>query len=186
MSISAQPEPQFARSVRGYDRFDVDEYVVSVREYVEELETRAAAAEAALLECRRELASPGSGGISERLAAILQLANEEAEEVRAKAAADAVTVTNHAAREAEDMISAAREQRLVLQQEIDRQTAIRDELLQRLAHLAAMVDEARQHYAAPGLSTVAQNIDVELFDAEAMDVDDGRERGVEVNRESRA
>ena len=82
MSIRDQEAPGFSHSLRGYDRVQVDEYLAEFREYVIGVEGRAVAAESALVECRRELASPGSAGISERLGAILQLANEEADEIR--------------------------------------------------------------------------------------------------------
>ena len=93
MSIRDEEAPEFSHALRGYDRVQVDEYLAGFREYVIQVEDRAVAAETALVECRRELASPGSGGISERLAAILQLANEEADEIRARVKAEGEAMT---------------------------------------------------------------------------------------------
>jgi cell division septum initiation protein DivIVA len=77
MSISERQAPDFSHALRGYDRAQVDEYLASYTEYSVQVEERARKAETALAQCRRELASsPGTVGISERSAAILQLANE--------------------------------------------------------------------------------------------------------------
>jgi cell division septum initiation protein DivIVA len=102
MSIREQGRPDFSHSLKGYDRTQVDEFVASSREYTIQVEDRATAAESALVQCRRELASsPGTVGISQRLAAILQLANEEAGEIRARAQTDSETTTQEAASHAE-------------------------------------------------------------------------------------
>ena len=85
MSISERQAPDFSHAFRGYDRAQVDEYLTSYTEYSVQVEERARKAGTRLVQCRRELASaPGTVGISERLASILQLANEEAEEIRAR------------------------------------------------------------------------------------------------------
>ena len=97
MSMRDQETPEFSFSLRGYDRVQVDEYVAELLAYVIEVEERAATAESALVECRRELASPGSAGISERLAAILALANEEADQIRVHAQAEGAAMTQQAA-----------------------------------------------------------------------------------------
>ena len=60
MSISEQGAPEFTHSFRGYERTQVDEYVARCGAYMNEVEVRAAAAESALQQCRRELASSPS------------------------------------------------------------------------------------------------------------------------------
>src|ERR1051325_3287380 len=86
MSIREQDAPDFSQSLRGYDRAQVDDYVGWLRTAAAQAEDRAIRAESALAQCRRELAStPTTAGISERLAAILQLASEEADEMRVRA-----------------------------------------------------------------------------------------------------
>ena len=90
MSIREQEAPEFGHAFRGYEREQVDEYVAWMRDQAIQSEDRAGRAEAALAQCRRELASsPTTAGISERLAAMLQLATDEAEDIRARARADA-------------------------------------------------------------------------------------------------
>ena len=171
MSIGDQGPPDFARSLRGYDRAQVDDYLASFREYAIQVENRASAAESELMQCRRELAfSPGTVGISQRLAAILQLANEEASEIRARARAESATTTEQAASRAERTINDAIEQRDAIHREIDELAAIREELLQRLIELGGQIVGATERYQgfAPGASPPAA-ADVELFDAEAVD-----------------
>src|SRR4051812_49107846 len=111
MSMRDQETPEFSFSLRGYDRVQVDEYVAELLAYVIEVEERAATAESALIECRRELASPGSAGISERLAAILALANEEADQIRVRAQAEGAAMTQQAASAAERTVAGAHRQR---------------------------------------------------------------------------
>jgi hypothetical protein len=170
MSIREQGRPDFSNSLRGYDRAQVDEYVASFWEYTIQLEDRAGAAESALVQCRRELASsPGTVGISQRLAAILQLANEEAGEIRARAQADSETTTQQAASHAERTIHDANQQRDAIQREIDELSAVRADLLQRLIELGGQIVDATERYQGypPGASLPA-TADVKLFDAEAV------------------
>ena len=170
MSIREQGRPDFSQSLRGYDRTEVDEYLASFREYTIQVEDRARSAESALVQCRRELASsPGTVGISQRLAAILQLANEEAGEIRARAQADSETTTQQAASQAERTINDATQLREAIQREIDELSAVREELLQRLIELGGQIVEATERYQGypPGASP-STTADVKLFDAEAV------------------
>jgi cell division septum initiation protein DivIVA len=171
MSIREQEPPEFAHAFRGYERTEVDEYVTSMRDYTIQVEDRARAAESALVQCRRELASsPGTVGISERLAAILQLANEEAAEIRARARADSEATTEEATTRAERTIDEATRHRDAIQREIDELSAVREELLQRLIALGGQIVEATERYQGypPGMSPLPR-ADVKLFDAEAVD-----------------
>jgi cell division septum initiation protein DivIVA len=172
MSMRDQEEPEFSSGLRGYDRVQVDEYLAELREYVIQVEDRAVAAESALVECRRELASPGSSGISERLAAILQLANEEADQIRAQARTEGAATTRQAASVAERTVDDADQQRDSIQQEIDELATVREVLLQRLVELGTQIRDASEQFlgSVPGLAPRA-HAEVELFDAEAMDDD---------------
>src|SRR5438094_66422 len=120
MSIREQEAPDFAQSLRGYDRAQVDEYVAWARAQAIEAEERARHAESALVQCRRELASsPTTAGISQRLAAMLQLANEEADEIRSRARVESESRTREATNEAERTVAEATGRRDAIQREID-------------------------------------------------------------------
>jgi|KBSSwiStaDraftv2_1062776.scaffolds.fasta_scaffold646912_2 cell division septum initiation protein DivIVA len=170
MSMRDQEAPEFSSALRGYDRVQVDEYLAELREYVIQVEDRAVAAEMALVECRRELASPGSSGISERLAAILQLANEEADQIRALARTEGAAATRQAASAAERTLDEANQQRDRIQQEIDELATVREALLQRLVELGTQIRDASEQFLGyvPVLGPRA-HAEVELFDAEAID-----------------
>ena len=171
MSISERQAPDFSQAFRGYERAQVDEYLASYTEYSVQVEERARKAETALAQRRRELASaPGTVGISERLASILQLANEEAEEIRERARTESEATTLAAASQAERTVNDALRQRDAIQREIDDLSDIREELLQRLIALSGRIVEATERYQgyAPGMAPHAP-AKVELFDAEAVD-----------------
>ena len=171
MSISERQTPDFSHALRGYDRAQVDEYVASYAEYSAQLEERARKAETALAQCRRELASsPGTVGISERLAAILQLANEEAQEIRERARTESEATTGAAASQAERTVNDALAHRDAIQREIDELSDVREELLQRLIALGGQIVEATERYQGypPGTAPRAPAA-VKLFDAEAVD-----------------
>ena len=171
MSISERQAPDFSHALRGYDRAQVDEYLASYTEYSVQVEERARKAETALAQCRRELASsPGTVGISERLAAILQLANEEAEEIREHARTESEATTLAAATEAERTVNDALAHRDAIQREIDELSDVREELLQRLIALGGQIVEATERYQgyAPGMAP-RPPAEVKLFDAEAID-----------------
>jgi cell division septum initiation protein DivIVA len=171
MSIKEQEPPAFAHALRGYDRAEVDEYVAWLRAQGVQAEDLASQAESALAQCRRELASsPTTAGISQRLAAMLQLATEEAEEIRERARTDAEATTRGASDQAERTIDEATRQRDAIQREIDELSTIREQLLQRLIELGGEVVGATERFrgyapgAAPLVATTA------LYDVDA-DVD---------------
>jgi DivIVA protein len=171
MSISERQAPDFSHALRGYDRAQVDEYLASYTEYSVQVEERARKAETALAQCRRELASaPGTVGISERLASILQLANEEAEEIRERARTESGATTRAAASEAERTVDDALRQRDAIQLEIDELSDVREALLQRLIALGGQIVDATERYQgyAPGMAP-RPPAGVKLFDAEAID-----------------
>jgi cell division septum initiation protein DivIVA len=171
MSISEQGAPEFTHSFRGYERTQVDEYVARCSAYMNEVEVRAAAAESALQQCRRELASsPSTAGVSQRLAAILQLAEEEADQIRTRARADGEATTQQATSEAERTVSEANQQRDAIQREIDDLSTVREGLVQGLLGLLGRIHDATERYQGypPGASWTAP-AGVELFDAEAVE-----------------
>src|SRR5688572_19797031 len=115
MSISNQEMPEFSPALRGYDRLQVDDYVGRLREYARELEERALGAEASLAgvqqelaELRRQVTLQSGGDLPPRLAHILQLAKEEAEEIRVAAREEADSATRDARSALEDARRRAR------------------------------------------------------------------------------
>lgn len=115
MSIRNQEMPEFSPAIRGYDRLQVDDYLARLREYALELEERALNSEAALAGAQQELAElrrkatlTSGGDIPPRLAHILQLAKEEADEVRVRARAEADEMTNNARNALDDARRRAR------------------------------------------------------------------------------
>jgi cell division septum initiation protein DivIVA len=182
MSIKEQGAPEFAQAFRGYDREQVNEYVAWVRDHAIQAEDRAGRAESALAQCRRELAtSPTTAGISERLTAMLQLATEEAADIRARAQADSdVTVADASAR-AERTVDEANQLRDAIQREIDELSAIREQLLQRLIELGGEVVGAPERFRGypPGSAPITEP-PATLYDAEAdASVDETPTEGVE-------
>jgi len=169
MSIREQDAPEFAQSFRGYDREQVDGYVAWMRDAAIQAEDRAGRAETALAQCRRELtSSPTTAGISERLAAMLQLATEEAADIRARAQSDSDATVADAFSRAERTVDEANQLRDAIRREIDELSVIREQLLQRLIELGGEVVSATEHFRgyAPGSAPVATPT-VALYDAEA-------------------
>ena len=181
MSMRDQEAPEFGHALRGYDRDQVDEYVAWMREYAIQADDRAARAETALAQCRRELASsPTTAGISERLAAMLQLATEEAAEIRARARADADVTVADAFAHAERTVDESNALRDAIQREIDELSETREQLLQRLIELGGEVLGATERFRghAPGHAPIASAVP-KLYDAEAAApaADDATEAG---------
>jgi hypothetical protein len=177
MSIREQDAPDFSQSLRGYDRAQVDEYLSWLRTAAAQAEDRAGRAESALAQCRRELAStPTTTGISERLAAILQLANEEADEIRVRARDESEARMREAAEQAARTVDEANQLRDAIRREIDELTVVREELLRRLIELSGEIVGATERFRGHEPGTVPLPMGTtELYDAEAdsrSDVDD--------------
>jgi cell division septum initiation protein DivIVA len=169
MSIREQEAPEFAHALRGYEREQVDEYVTWLRTQAVEAEEQAARAEAALAQCRRELASsPTTAGISQRLAAMLQLATEEADDIRTRARTESDATVREAEQRATRTVDEANRVRDAIQLEIDELSATRDELLQRLIALGGDVVGAAARFRGfpPGTSPAATPPVAVLYDAE--------------------
>ena len=175
MSISEQATPEFTQAFRGYDGAQVDEYVVWMRDQVLQSEARGGCAESALAECRRELASsPTTAGISERLTAMLQLATEEAVDIRTRAQTDSDATVADAFARAERTVDEANRLRDAIQREIDDLSTIREQLLQRLIELGGEVVGATERFRGypPGSAPLPPS-SATLYDADA-DVDRAR------------
>ena len=169
MSIREQDAPDFSPSLRGYDRAQVDEYLAWLRNTAVQAEDRAGRAESALEQCRRELAStPTTAGISQRLAAILQLANEEADEIRVRARDEAEARTREASEQATRTIDEANHLRDAIRREIDELTVVREELLRRLIELSGEIVGATERFRGhePGMVPLPLAT-TELYDREA-------------------
>ncbi len=166
MSMRDQEAPDFATAFRGYEREQVDEYVTWLRSEAIQAEDRAGRAETALVQCRRELTtSPTTAGISERMAAMLALATEEAEDIRSRARADSDDTIAKAESRAKWTIDEANQLRDAIQREIDELSDVREQLLQRLIELGGEVVGATERFRgrAPGEVPAATT----LYDAEA-------------------
>jgi cell division septum initiation protein DivIVA len=185
MSIREQDAPDFSQALRGYDRAQVDEYLGWLRTAAAQAEDRAGRAESALEQCRRELAStPTTAGISQRLAAILQLANEEADEIRVRARDESEARTREAAEQATRTIDEANQLRDAIRREIDELTLVREELLRRLIELSGEIVGATERFRGHEPGTVPLPVGTtELYDAEA-DAPDADDAGSEIDDES--
>jgi DivIVA domain-containing protein len=175
MSTSGTQTVVFSRSIGGYDRREVDEYLAQVTEYADKLEDRALAAEGSLSRCstqlaeaRQRLESAGGGELAGRLAQILALAHEEADEIRERARADRQAVAEQAARDAQRVLDEAHERRLEIEAEIRRLSSTRGAFLDDLRNLGSRVTQATQYYEeGVDFSDFAEYAPSPPFDAEA-------------------
>ncbi|RBY90978.1 hypothetical protein [Blastococcus sp. TF02A-30] len=113
------PGPHFRTALRGYDRVQVDNYVIwaeaelaAARQAAAEQAARAAAHRAELQALRDRAATSGQATeyarLSERFAEMLRLATEEATAVREAGAAEAAEIVASARAEAEEIVGSAR------------------------------------------------------------------------------
>jgi colicin import membrane protein len=148
--------PVFRGAVRGYERSQVDSYVTwaerelrAARRSADEMAARFAAVSAELDRARQELSrSAGSREarlFSERVAHILELAADEAAEIRAAGAAEADGLVTAARTWSAAMMQHAREAEDAAAAERDRATATRAEAADELAAAGA---EAADELAA--------------------------------------
>jgi cell division septum initiation protein DivIVA len=111
-------EDAFEMQMRGYSRRQVDEFIARTRSQIRDLEQRLARALDEGEELRRDLtatrqqlgARPPHEEISERIAQILKLADDEARSQKSKASEDIARQRNDAHAEAERTRTEAREQ----------------------------------------------------------------------------
>ena len=112
-------EDAFEIQMRGYSRRQVDEFIARCRGQIHDLEQRLARALDEGEQLRRDLATarqqalgakPAHEEVSERIAQILKLADDEARSQTSKAHEEIARQRNHAQAEAERMRTEAREQ----------------------------------------------------------------------------
>jgi cell division septum initiation protein DivIVA len=148
--------PEFTTGLRGYDRLQVDDYIEQLHGLVTEAEERARAAEEDLEYSQHTATGP-------RISEILELAVEEARELRERAAADSAQTLGTAHAEAEQLVGAARTKAAEVEAQIehDREQAVREiaarhaqaesrlnELAGRKASLLADLNHLREALAA--------------------------------------
>ena len=110
-------EDAFEMQMRGYSRRQVDEYVARSRSQTRDLEERLARALDDAEQLRQQLAAaheqpgarPPHEEVSERIAQILKLADDEAKAQKARANEDIAKVRSDAQREADAVLTEARE-----------------------------------------------------------------------------
>jgi DivIVA domain-containing protein len=171
MSLRNQEQPEFAQALRGYDRVQVDGYLERLREYTIEVEDRALNAESNLAEqqqafadLQRQLAAAGGGELPHRLAHILDLAREEADEIRvrahkeadevlAKANAAAEKVRTRARAEAQRTVADAAALRAALERQVNDLEDTRHQVTDRLSELATHLKRAIDAHRADAQST---------------------------------
>ena len=112
-------EDAFEMQMRGYSRRQVDEFIARCRSQIRDLEQRLARALDDQEELKRDLATarqqalgakPAHEEVSERIAQILKLADDEARSQKSKAHEDIVRQRNDAQQEADKARAEAREQ----------------------------------------------------------------------------
>jgi DivIVA domain-containing protein len=112
-------EDAFEMQMRGYSRRQVDEFIARCRSQIRDLEQRLARSLEDGEELRRDLAmarqqalgaKPAHEEVSERIAQILKLADDEARSQKSKAHEDIVRQRNEAQQEADKVRAEAREQ----------------------------------------------------------------------------
>jgi DivIVA domain-containing protein len=107
------PRPEFATSMRGYDRLQVDDYIDRVHDIVAESQERARVAESELEFSRHTTVGP-------RVAQILDLAVEEGKELRERVQAEVDRLRADAQAEAEAIMADARDSAELTRAEAER------------------------------------------------------------------
>ena len=110
-------EDAFEMQMRGYSRRQVDEYVAGKRSEIRDLQERLARALDESEQLRQQLAAirqqagtrPPHEEVSERIAQILKLADDEAKAQKARASEDIANIRHEAKREADAALGEARE-----------------------------------------------------------------------------
>ena len=102
--MTEHPEqPEFATAIRGYDRLQVDDYIIRVTDIAADAEERARAAEEELEFSRHSTVGP-------RVGQIFDLAVEEAKDLRRRVSAETEAMRSAARSDASEMISRANEE----------------------------------------------------------------------------
>jgi DivIVA domain-containing protein len=165
--------PEFATSMRGYDRLQVDDYIDRLHDITADAEDRARVAESELEFSRHTTVGP-------RVAQILELAVEEGKELRERVQVEADRLREEAQDEVQAIVAAARDsaeltrteaertrrevledadaRRLEILGEVERLTEGKTRLLGDLARLQRLLTEATGvEPDADGASPVAED-----------------------------
>jgi DivIVA domain-containing protein len=102
MSDHPEEQPRFATSMRGYDKLQVDDYVERLRDIATDAEERARLAEAELEFSRHATVGP-------RVSQILDLAVDEAKELRERVDAEVELTRSQSRAQCEEMLVRARD-----------------------------------------------------------------------------
>jgi DivIVA domain-containing protein len=105
--------PEFATSMRGYDRLQVDDYIDRLHDIAADAEDRARAAESELEFSRHTTVGP-------RVAQILDLAVEEGKELRERVQVEADRMREEGRAEAEAIVAGARDSAELTRTEAER------------------------------------------------------------------
>jgi hypothetical protein len=191
MTIRDQETPEFAYGLRGYDRLQVDDYVTRLREYTSEVEDRAIEAErrVAVLQSerakanrkledsvrreadlRRQVAEAGGENLPQRLAQILELARDEAEEMRVRAAAEVDAANEMAADRAGKIVEAARgeaeqlragatAEEQAIRRRIDELATIKTRTVEQLVHIEQALRAAVEHVEPDHEADIADKVE---------------------------
>jgi cell division septum initiation protein DivIVA len=124
-------QPRFASAMRGYDRLQVDDYIARLGEIVSDAEERARLAESELEFSRHATVGP-------RVSQILDLAVEEAKELRERVDAEVERVRSQARAQCDEMVARARDTSAQIRAEAEsaRADILADADAKRLAILA--------------------------------------------------
>ena len=143
----------FSRSFTGYNRQQVGDYVMNLRQYVAQFELRAVEAESLvksretdLADAQRRLSAARTSDVPARLQRILEIAHEEAEGIREGARVEASKVTEQAAREADVLLADATARLADVEQQIKRLSTIRENYLGDLRSLGFRITQTMETY----------------------------------------
>src|SRR3954447_14678830 len=127
MGINAQQGPgelpDFAVTVRGYDRLQVDEYVARLTRWLEEAQARTAEAERNSATAASPSETVNLDGAGARIAAMLENVHAECEKIRAHAQQDAATTLAMARDSAAGIVNRSRAMAKELETEARREAA---------------------------------------------------------------
>jgi cell division septum initiation protein DivIVA len=123
MSDIIKGRPEFTTSIRGYDRFQVDDYIERLRDLVAEAEQRARVAESELefRDAESELELNRHASVGPRVSEILDLAVAESKELRERIKQKSDKLFARARRQAEDIVESAQAEALQMREQAERE-----------------------------------------------------------------
>lgn len=186
--MTTELTPEFTTSLRGYDRIQVDDYVDTLREWLDAATARMQAAEADAsqlrdqsMRLRQRLAEleadagqepPRSlNALGDRVARILALAEEGAQAVQASAEAAAAELVTQAQHDAEETIRSTRARQVEIEAWLSQTTRQADQLVaqaeERAALAAAQLTSDAETKAAATAAVADQRARQTIAQAEA-------------------